>query len=590
MMFPIVAAVCIFAVVGFDDGVACAACWKQTASSNQRSSLFPPMLMQTHARFRKNDGATITVTNGGESALIVADIENADALILAHIRSLSTNPYKVAGVIREGIQAVLRATLHFVAVPPRIYEGIVQLCEDLLVCVSSLLPPEQIESATFRRFRKAIQGLRETAESIISDIQRFIDEGSPPPLIRAIGGIIGQAAAIAVSFLPPQTSVEVSKYLNAVQEALETMGTSWDEFAKGNTVKGIEAVYWGLRSITDGLMPDSVKADGIYKAVIGTLDNIIGNLSKTVLSYERHIMESSVCWRFEKSRERERPTVCPTRYVWDGSAYCYPLLSLSLDEVTSAASSAMTLSPALQSPQHYAIPAKCEVVGNNPVEKHGDFCYAPCPGGMHVKNDETSKCISSCEGRFPAETPQMCGRDQGIVIKAILEMVTTVLNSAFTVAENIIRMKNDGVDAESLTSTINAFIEMGKPFANPTCPSWTRESTVSPSLAVVCQAECNVGSTPGACRLESGGLTICLPSAGGFCAAGQLDCAGALALGSVGQRTAMIACAREHDDMDSERKLCSDTLPGQEKHKKCHGSVHNTSTKRMMDNVSQASA
>jgi hypothetical protein len=65
----------------------------------------------------------------------------------------------------------------------------------------------------------------------------------------------------------------------------------------------------------------------------------------------------------------------------------------------------------------------------------------------------------------------MCGRDSGIVTKAILEMVTTVLNSAFSLAENIIKMKEHGVDAETLSATIQVFIDMGKPFANPTCPA-----------------------------------------------------------------------------------------------------------------------
>jgi hypothetical protein len=63
----------------------------------------------------------------------------------------------------------------------------------------------------------------------------------------------------------------------------------------------------------------------------------------------------------------------------------------------------------------------------------------------------------------------MCGRDAGIVIQAILEMVTTVLNAAFSLADNIMQMQEHGVNAELLTATIQVFIDMGKPFANPTC-------------------------------------------------------------------------------------------------------------------------
>merc|ERR1712232_1099261 len=76
---------------------------------------------------------------------------------------------------------------------------------------------------------------------------------------RAIGSIIAEAGLIVVGFLPMRTAHEVNKYLNAVSEAFETMGTSWAEFAAGNTVGGIEAIYWGLRDITDSLMPSSIK-------------------------------------------------------------------------------------------------------------------------------------------------------------------------------------------------------------------------------------------------------------------------------------------------------------------------------------------
>lgn len=65
----------------------------------------------------------------------------------------------------------------------------------------------------------------------------------------------------------------------------------------------------------------------------------------------------------------------------------------------------------------------------------------------------------------------MCGRDPGIATKAIIEMVTTVMNAGFSLAENIITMKEHGVDATALSSTIQTFIDMGKPFANPICPA-----------------------------------------------------------------------------------------------------------------------
>merc|ERR1712110_1355455 len=118
-------------------------------------------------------------------------------------------------------------------------------------------------------------------------------------------------------------------------------------------------------------------------------------------------------------------------------------------------------------PPRGAIPARCDI-SSRFSEKHGQFCYSTCGDGFEPKSH--SKCISACEGKFPAETPAMCGRDPGMLSKAIMEMVTVVMNSAFTLSENIIKMKEHGVDANSLSSTVQVFIDMGKPFANPICP------------------------------------------------------------------------------------------------------------------------
>merc|ERR1712232_846992 len=118
-------------------------------------------------------------------------------------------------------------------------------------------------------------------------------------------------------------------------------------------------------------------------------------------------------------------------------------------------------------PPRGAIPARCDS-SSRFSEKHGRFCYSTCGDGFEPKSH--SKCISKCEGKFPAETPAMCGQNPGMVTKAIMEMVTVGMNSAFKLAENIIKFKEHGVDANSLSSTVQVFIDMGKPFANPICP------------------------------------------------------------------------------------------------------------------------
>merc|ERR1711953_893839 len=117
----------------------------------------------------------------------------------------------------------------------------------------------------------------------------------------------------------------------------------------------------------------------------------------------------------------------------------------------------------------------------------------------------------------------ICGRDQGIMTKAIMEMVTVVLNSAFTLAENIMKMQEHGVNAEVLSDTIQVFIDMGKPFAKPICPEGEAPTPAPNPLA--CSKPCDMGDSPGLCRLETGNMVICLPSAAdGSCSAGQTSC------------------------------------------------------------------
>eukprot|EP00929_Paragymnodinium_shiwhaense_P003696 TRINITY_DN1042_c1_g2_i1.p1 TRINITY_DN1042_c1_g2~~TRINITY_DN1042_c1_g2_i1.p1 ORF type:complete len:770 (+),score=130.45 TRINITY_DN1042_c1_g2_i1:76-2385(+) len=530
-----------------------------------------------------------------------------DQHLANHIRVFSRDASNVARVIQQGITALIEAVMKFTASPPQVADGIVGLGTQLLKCVELLLPDAETSGKQFLDFKaawnSAFERIPGAAESIQADIELYIRDGDTPVLIRAIGSIIAEAGALVVSFLPAMTAVEVNKYLNAVVEAFETMGLSWAEFAAGRTVEGIEAIYWGLRSITDSLMPDSIKNNEVYNTIIGALDLVLGNLSKHILEYERRILESNVCWRTEKNRERQRPSQCPDRYVWDGQAECYPTMTASsligLNEAKTTADdfyeqfgrgscrgydsghnpstwyrSVQNFRGSLEQcqalcsadPKCKAVEYKAEwhcelwttepqstaewsdkscykknggsMVAGRPVparceddfpEKHGHFCYAQCPGGFQVKDESQSRCLSACIGNFSAESPGMCGRDTGVLTKAILEMVTVILNSAFSLADNIIKMQEHGVNAELLTDTIQIFIDMGKPFANPTCPEWELPTPAptpapTPENSAVCLADCTLGTAPGHCRLETGGMTICLAKGAGGCSAGQTDC------------------------------------------------------------------
>eukprot|EP00929_Paragymnodinium_shiwhaense_P046608 TRINITY_DN23728_c0_g1_i2.p1 TRINITY_DN23728_c0_g1~~TRINITY_DN23728_c0_g1_i2.p1 ORF type:complete len:484 (+),score=90.63 TRINITY_DN23728_c0_g1_i2:76-1527(+) len=266
-----------------------------------------------------------------QAVTYLSALQLRDQHLTNHIRTFSGDAANVARVIQQGITALIQAVSHFTASPPRVGDGILELGTELLSCVELLMPDAEVAGDEFQNFKsawnEAFERIPGAAESIQADIELFIRDGDAPVLIRAIGSIIAEAGALVVSFLPPMTAVEVNKYLNAVVEAFETMGVSWAEFAAGRTVEGIEAIYWGLRSITDSIMPDSIKNNEVYNTIIGALDLVLGNLSKHILEYERRILESNVCWRTEKNRERQRPSQCPDGFIWDGQAECYPGLA-----------------------------------------------------------------------------------------------------------------------------------------------------------------------------------------------------------------------------------------------------------------------
>jgi len=425
------------------------------------------------------------------------------AAVAMRMKAYNQNPSSFASGIQCGIQAILSSTMAFSVEPPRIADGIMTLGEDLFKCIEMMMPPEQ-QNGYYGDFKSswtnAFVTITDAAASIEADLELYAHNGHTPVLIRAISTIIGESGIVVSSFLPTDLREEVMKYLRAVVETLDAMGSSWDEFSKGNTVEGIEAIYWGLRGVTDSVMPDELRNDEVYNTIIGTLDFVLGNLSHHVLEYERLIMESSVCWRTEKMRGRERPPVCPENYVTDGAGMCYPLYHAG----------------------SRVIPAQCDM-DSQYTEKHGHQCYSPCRWGWQDKPGNIHKCVSACEGKFPAETDQMCGRDQGMITKAIMEMVTVVLNSAFTLTDRIMQMQEHGVNAERLSSTIQVFIDMGKPFAKPTCPEGVAPTPAPNPL--VCSKPCTIGAPPGRCRIETGGMVVCLPSNDrGECAAGQLTC------------------------------------------------------------------
>merc|ERR1712232_573419 len=81
--------------------------------------------------------------------------------------------------------------------------------------------------------------------------------------------------------------------------------------------------YWGVKGLAGALMPAEEEEQGAYALLSGTLDPILGDLSRNVLDYERRLREANVCWRVKKGRGSTLPDFCPPNYNWDASSACH---------------------------------------------------------------------------------------------------------------------------------------------------------------------------------------------------------------------------------------------------------------------------
>jgi len=110
--------------------------------------------------------------------------------------------------------------------------------------------------------------------------------------------------------------------------------------------------------------------------------------------------------------------------------------------------------------------AMCDSEGED-VEHVRNWCVSRCPPGYRVKDAYT--CVQECGGKMPADSWGMCGTTPEEVYAVVAQTAAMVSNGAvksYILADD---MKKNGVDGDKLASTINSFVDMGKPFAHPTC-------------------------------------------------------------------------------------------------------------------------
>lgn len=117
--------------------------------------------------------------------------------------------------------------------------------------------------------------------------------------------------------------------------------------------------------------------------------------------------------------------------------------------------------------------------------KHS-YCYKPCPSGYSVGT--FTKCEYDCTaaGEFRARGPGLlCGKNEGDIVAKYMEITTMVIGTGITLFTLIKDFETNGANGDNIKKTIQAVIDVGKPFANPSCPAASLlEKSEKPALSV----------------------------------------------------------------------------------------------------------
>lgn len=403
-----------------------------------------------------------------QAALLQSDAKVAGVLLQTRME-----PMVIGTAVQKGLAAVMEAVNLFMAKPLNLAKALDTLGKGLLDAITEPVRSAFNDEPAFVTFEeewmKFFDNAAVTVPNVASNITKYQEEGSPECVVIAISDILEFLADGVVQFVPTATAMEVVKYVDAVSDVLGAIGGSWTKFETGQEAQAIQDLYFALRVVLNNVLPESVRNDETYNLIIGTIDNVMADLSKTVLEFQKQITEGSVCWKVQENRPKARPSVCMEGFYWNGEYFCLPvpkeeepsLLETAVARKVDGAAEGKVKLP------DGAMVALCETGGQYP-EKIGHWCYSLCPATMESIG---STCKTRCMGEFPADDGgMMCGHNSGVLIEAVMNMVLSVTTNAINAGLLITDMAKNGVSTDSLSSTINAFVSMAKPFAYSTCP------------------------------------------------------------------------------------------------------------------------
>mmetsp|Transcript_5290 Transcript_5290/g.11985 ORF Transcript_5290/g.11985 Transcript_5290/m.11985 type:complete len:582 (-) Transcript_5290:231-1976(-) len=222
----------------------------------------------------------------------------------------------------HGIEAWSKSSELFTQDPPDIEGGLEVLHRDLWQIVEIVVPESEQGTQRFQEGEKAFHHLFQAAKQGIElrkDILTFAREGDTEALVSGMGRILQEVTELSEDYFPGAT-----KYLHALRDFSDGVGEGWTMYGSGNVDGALVKIWDSLKIAVDELVPDDVQNQQTYQLVMGTVDGVVGEMSRHILEYQRAIQSSKLCYKRTVHREQVRPRQCQEGFAWDQGHLCWP--------------------------------------------------------------------------------------------------------------------------------------------------------------------------------------------------------------------------------------------------------------------------
>jgi len=372
---------------------------------------------------------------------------------------------KIVGLsFKKAIVAIREGMKFFTSEPPEIGQGIDVLGYGIFDALTDLLPTDLLLSDDFHHFKTewdfTMNLLPDSLDTIFVDFRQYQEDGDIASLVHVCSTVVSEICHLYTRRLPEAQGQQIARYFAGVIDILDGTALAVEQYTEGNITGAVQEIYMGIRRASMEVLQIQTLDSEPFLVVSGILDVVVGDLSTYLIKYKQHRMQSSVCWKVFRPRARVRPTHCPTDWAWDGARSCTWLARGF--QAKGAALLDTTLGRKRGRHRDGAVAATCDDA--SPYNQRAkSWCYAACPEGLEAFG---GRCWSACIGQYPIHSPYICGKTEGSISDALIEMSSRIARAATSVGH----LMSTYDLPRGLLHTITTLVEVGESFYNPPCP------------------------------------------------------------------------------------------------------------------------